>query len=82
MKKISYAFRLALAREPKKNELQALLKVYQQQLKNFQDDKAAAKALVNSGDSKRTDNLDDSELAAWTAIGNVLLNLDETITKG
>ena len=27
-------------------------------------------------------NLDPAEVAAWTAVGNVLLNLDETITKG
>ncbi|MBI3417352.1 MAG: DUF1553 domain-containing protein [Verrucomicrobia bacterium] len=81
-KKLTYAFRLTLAREPKKNELQTLLKVYQQQLKNFQDDQEAAKSLVNVGDSKQPGDANDSELAAWTAVGSVLLNLDETITKG
>ena len=42
----------------------------------------AAKALINVGESARPENLDASELAAWTAIANILLNLDETITKG
>ena len=26
--------------------------------------------------------LDNAELAAWTVVANVLLNLDETVTKG
>jgi len=34
------------------------------------------------GESPRPSDLDPGELAAWTAIGNILLNLDETITKG
>ena len=28
------------------------------------------------------DGLDQAELAAWTVVANVLLNLDETVTKG
>ena len=43
---------------------------------------AAAEALIKVGESARAPGLDPAELAAWTAIGNVLLNLDETITKG
>jgi hypothetical protein len=38
--------------------------------------------LISVGESPRPADLDVSELAAWTAIGNILLNLDETITKG
>ena len=80
--RLAYAFRLTLAREPKKNELQILERIYQQQLENFRKDKKAATDLVSVGESPRPAELDVSELAAWTAIGNILLNLDETITKG
>ncbi|MBI3852808.1 MAG: PSD1 domain-containing protein [Verrucomicrobia bacterium] len=81
-KRLTYAFRLTLARPPKKNELEALERIYQQQLQNYRQDKAAAEALLSVSESPRPTDLDVSELAAWTAIGNILLNLDETITKG
>ena len=41
----------------------------------------AATALAKVGDLPKPAELDDSELAAWTALGNVLLNLNETITN-
>ena len=41
----------------------------------------AAEALTASA-SRPARRLDAGELAAWTAIANVILNLDETITKG
>ena len=81
-RRLAYAFRLTLAREPKKAELQILERIYDQQLSNFRRDKEAASALLRVGESPRPADLDESELAAWTAFGNILLNLDETITKG
>jgi hypothetical protein len=51
-------------------------------LENFRNDKKAADELLKIGESARPTDLDLSELAAWTALGNILLNLDETITKG
>ena len=39
-------------------------------------------ALLKVGESKRDATLDVSELAAWTIVANLILNLDETITKG
>jgi len=80
-KRLAFAFRLTLAREPKKAELQILERIYQQQLENFRKDKKAATDLISIGESPKPADLDPSELAAWTAIGNILLNLDETITK-
>jgi hypothetical protein len=80
--RLTYAFRLTLARHPTKKEIEVLQRIYEQQLENFRQDKESAKGLVSVGESARPENLDDGELAAWTAVGNVLLNLDETITKG
>ena len=80
--RLTFAFRLTLAREPRKEELQILRKAYAQQLANFRNDKKAAEELISVGESPHPSDLDPSELAAWTAIGNILLNLDETITKG
>ena len=80
-KRITYAFRLAVARAPHAGELETLERVYHQQLDNYKQDREAAAALVSIGELARPEHLETSELAAWTAIGNVLLNLNETITR-
>jgi len=81
-RRLVYAFRLTLARAPTKEELQILQEIYHRQFENFSKDKKAAMAFTSIGESAKPDEVDISELAAWTALGNVLLNLDETITKG
>ena len=42
----------------------------------------AAKELIAIGETKPDPSSTPSELAAWTMIGNVILNLDEVMTKG
>jgi hypothetical protein len=38
--------------------------------------------LLGVGEASRDDQLDAAELAAWTMVASVILNLDETLTKG
>jgi hypothetical protein len=76
-----FAFRTAVAREPRDRELSVLKKIYAQELQHYTADTEAAKKLVSQGKYERPEQLNVTELAAWTAIGNVLLNLDETITR-
>ncbi len=78
----SYAFRLATSRLPSNAELSVLLDVYRSTLARFRSDHQAAEKLVTVGESKRSDTLDVSQLAAWSVVANMILNLDETITKG
>jgi len=80
--RLTFAFRLCTARPPRPRELEVLTRIYLQQLDRFRRDLPAAEALLRVGESLRRDDLDPAEAAAWTAIGNVLLNLDETITRG
>jgi hypothetical protein len=80
--RITYGFRVATARAPSPRELAVVLKLYQDQLANYQKDPEAAVKLISVGDSPRNEKLDPAELAAWSMIGSVLLNLDETVTKG
>ena len=80
--RIAFAFRLATARRPRPDESAVFLKLYEAQLALYQHDPKAATKLVNVGESKRNEKLNVSELAAWTMIANVILNLDETVTKG
>ena len=80
--RIIYAFRLATARTPGADEMKVLLEVYQQQLDEYRKNKDAAQKLLSVGSFKAKSDLDRSELAAWTTIASMILNLDETVTKG
>ncbi len=79
--KLTFAFRLCAARTPSDKELDVLQRLYAAHLARYKADSAAAKALVTNGTAPRPENLSIAELAAWTVVGNVLLNLDETITR-
>jgi hypothetical protein len=78
---ITYAFRLILARKPTQEELTLLEHLYTDELTHYKQNADAAKSLVKVGESEKPKDIDDATLAAWTAIANVLFNLDETITK-
>jgi hypothetical protein len=79
--RLSYAWRLALARKPSIEERAVLDRAFQQQLANFEEEPEAAKKLISVGDLPRVQNVREPELAAWTALSNLLLNLNETITN-
>jgi hypothetical protein len=79
---ISLAFRLAMARVPTAEESAVLKQIHDAQLKVFRADPAAADKLLKTGESPRDEKLDPCELAAWTTVASIILNLDETITKG
>jgi len=76
------AFKLTLSRQPTPQEVSLLIKLYEQRLKRFQQEPAAAKALLTVGESPHDGSLPEAELAAWTSVMSVLLNLDEAITRG
>ena len=80
--RIRLGWRLATARPPspqESDELRELLEHYQA---IYTEDPEAALELLGVGDSEPDGTLPASELAAWTLIANLLLNLDETVTKG
>ena len=59
-----------------------MIELYRENLDAYQRDRAAAKAMAMLELTKAPAETDQAELAAWTVIANVLLNLDETLTKG
>jgi hypothetical protein len=77
----AFAFRQATARLPTAQEAAVLVKVYESELAEFQSDADAAAKLLAVGDAKRNETLDVPQLAAWTLVANLVLNLDETVTK-
>ena len=80
--RIVLAFRLAMARTPTERETAVLRRVYESQLAKYRKDPDSAKKLLGTGESLRDDKLDVADLAAWSVVANVILNLDETVTRG
>ena len=79
--RIAYAWKLALTRTPTATERAILSRTLEQQQATYRSDLEAAKKLIAVGDLAKPANLDDGELAAWTAFSNVILNLNETISN-
>ncbi len=79
--RLETAFSLALCRPPEAAESTILLKIYQSAKQRFTADPAAAEKLLGIGHSPRSDKIDATELAAWTAVASMILNLDEAISK-
>jgi hypothetical protein len=79
--KLTYAWRLALARTPSATERAVLEKTLGKQREHFTAEKPAAESLLKVGDFKNPDGANATELAAWTAVANVILNLNETISQ-
>ncbi len=79
--RIAYAFRLCTGRLPTRRETEVLTGVLRQQQALFAEDREAAETLLRVGESRPPAGHDARELAVWTALGNLLLNLSETITK-
>lgn len=79
--RITFAYRATLSRLPKPEELAVVKRALDQYLERYQGDAAAAKQVVSVGESKRKTNHSDTELAAYTLIANLILNLDETVMR-
>lgn len=80
-KRLVRAFRHTLGRVPKSDEVAVLRRTYETQIASFRQDPAAAMALIKVGETPAPENMDPATLAGLTAVANVLLNLNETITK-
>lgn len=79
--RIGWAWRSVTARAPESDELEIALGVYQQHRNRFDSDEKAATELIAYGESKADKNLAVSELAAYTLVANLILNLDEVVNK-
>ncbi len=73
---ISYGFRITVSRPPTASELAKVTGFYQKQLTEYQANRSAALKTISL---KNDDNA--PEMAALTMVANVLLNMDEAVTK-
>lgn len=79
--RIGFAYRVVLARPPEAVELDVVQRVLEQYRGRYRKDVEAARRVVRVGERAPRAGLDESELAAYTMIANLLLNLDETVTR-
>lgn len=79
--RIHYAYRRALVREARSEEIQPLLELIQAARVRFGDNDQFTETFNRVGTVPPASELPQSELAAWTVFASALLNLDETITK-
>jgi hypothetical protein len=79
--RIEWSFSRALARKPEPREFKLFNDLYRKQIDRYTRDKSAAEKLISVGESPAPTDLPVSEVAAWTSVSRVLLNLHETITR-
>jgi mono/diheme cytochrome c family protein len=74
--------RRVLFRDPREAEVTRLVALFEQQKARFKADPIAARKVAQLPSSEESLNAACDRIAAWTMVANVLLNLDETLTKG
>ena len=79
--RITWAFDRALNRLPTAEEAKLVTALLVKHKAKYLADPAAAKKLTAVGARPVPTDLDASELAAWTSVARVILNLHETITR-
>jgi len=70
-----------LARAPEADELAVVSDELAKHLARFKADPESAKQAITVGESKPKADLPPQELAAYTLVANMMLNLDETVTR-
>ena len=79
--RLGRCYLLALGRAPQAKEREALGRLLERMKARYNGDAKSAAELLKVGDAEPDAALDAAELAAYTGVASVLLNLDETVTK-
>ena len=79
--RINWAYQWALSRLPQPTELEIMTNLYEKHQAEYTANLDAAGMLVATGEAPLTEGIEPNELAAWTSVARVILNLHETITR-
>ncbi len=79
--RLEYAFQAVLSRNPIPKEVAVLTRVLEQQRTHFQAHPQTAARLLRVGESPFNNTLDHAELASWSILSSVILNLDEAVNR-
>lgn len=81
VERIQHAFRLTLVRPPYPNEAARLVSLFDKVKSDYATNTKEAAMLATSPLGPLPDGMDPVEVAAYTVVANVILNLDETFVK-
>jgi hypothetical protein len=76
-----HGFRLCLTRPPRPDETKRLVDLFEKTHRQFSANPAGAQALATKPLGPAPKDMNVVDLASWTVVANVLLNLDETLAK-
>ncbi len=79
--RVRTGFRFALIRPPSEKEVQRLIALHDAVLSTYRQDEKKALEMATNPIGAAPKGTDVADLAAWTAVANTLLNLDETVMK-
>src|SRR5262249_38935348 len=79
--RIDRVYRMVLARHPAAEETAIVKETLEKHLAHYSQDVEAAKKAITNGESKPRGGIPEPELAAWTMVTNLILNLDETVNR-
>ncbi len=79
--RIRYGFRLCLARFPTETEIERLRQLFDEAKADYMKNPESARKMATEPMGALPEGADNIEMAAWTTVANVLLNLDETLMK-
>ncbi len=77
----AFVLRLALARPPQEAQVNQLTALYRSELEHYRGHAKAAEQMATMPLGPLPAGYDVSELAAWTVVANVVLNLDGVLSK-
>ena len=81
VERINWAYQWTLSRSPAPKELEIVTNLYEKHQAEYTTNVDAADALVATGEAPMLEGVEPAELAAWTSVARVILNLHETIMR-
>jgi hypothetical protein len=82
VERAQFALRLCQVRPPRADQVEQLAGLFQNALEHFRGDPASAQPLATDPLGPLPADWDAAELAAWTVVANVVLNMDSVLSKG
>jgi hypothetical protein len=79
--RIAWAFRQVMTHDPGAQREKILTAAYNRFFANYSANRAAADQFVHEGDSPVPPEVNTPELAAYTNVASIILNMDEAISK-
>jgi len=79
--RLTWAWRQALQRAPREDEVRVVADLLEKHQAQYAEDAQASAAILEVGLAPAPPDVDPAELAAWTSVARVILNLHETVTR-